>query len=227
MHDPPGELCAAQQWTDRMSHASLAPALPRSISESRTGPGAFVIIVGPDGVGKTTVAARLMGDYPGPASYFHFVPPVFGPLDERPGAAAPHRGKGAPGGSRVLGWVRALRNFARYWIAYVVRVRPAVRRGALVIGDRGAYGYLVQPQALKFYGPATFATALLRALPAPDLVVNLSAPADVIHQRKQELSPGEIRRELDAWAALPTPRLRTFDATEPPSAIVRRILEAL
>jgi thymidylate kinase len=210
-----------------MSHVTLTAPRARPIPASRTGPGAFVIIVGPDGVGKTTVAARLMGDYPGPASYFHFVPPVLGPLDERPEAAAPHRGKGAPGGSRVLGWIRALRNFARYWLAYVLRVRPAVRRGALVVGDRGAYGYLVQPHALKFYGPARFAEALLRALPAPDLVVNLSAPADVIHRRKQELSPGEIRRELEAWAALPTPRLRTFDATEPPGAIARRILEVL
>jgi thymidylate kinase len=218
---------AAQQWTDRMSHATLAPTLAQSISATRTGPGAFVIIVGPDGVGKTTVAARLMGDYPGPASYFHFVPPILGPLDERPGAAAPHRGKGSPGGSRVLGWVRALRNFARYWLAYLVRVRPAVRRGALVIGDRGAYGYLVQPHALKFYGPPSLAKALLRALPAPDLVVNLSAPADVIHRRKQELSPIEIKGELEAWATLPTPRLRTFDATEAPDSIARRILEAL
>jgi thymidylate kinase len=210
-----------------MPQAVLAVPHSRPISAQRRRRGAFVVIVGPDGVGKTTVASTLIRQYGGPASYFHFVPPLFGRFDPQPPNALPHRGKGVPRGSRVVGCLRLFRNFARYWLAYLARVRPALRRGALIVGDRGAYGYLAQPRALKFYGPAALAGALLRVLPPPDLVVNLTAPAQVIHGRKQELSPSDIARELRAWAALPTSRLRTFDATEPPAVIARRILEAL
>lgn len=190
--------------------------------------GALLIIVGPDGVGKTTIARELAAAYGGPTAYFHFVPPVreeMSPLP--PEGAPPHLGKGTPGGSRVLGWLRLARNVARFWVAYLTQVRPALARGTLVVGDRGAYGYLVQPYALKFYGPSALARALLRALPQPDLVVNLTAPPEVIRTRKQELTPEQIVRELREWAHLPVRRLRSFDTTDVPSAIAARILHAL
>lgn len=73
-------------------------------------------------------------------------------------------------------------------LGYLVRIRPAVRQGALVMGDRWAYGYLVQPRALKFYGPVWMARLAVRLLPQPEVVVNLVAPAEVIRSRKAELS---------------------------------------
>ncbi len=123
-----------------MSHVTFAGVTEVSVSQRRNGRGAFVVIVGPDGVGKTTVARTLMDQYGGASFYFHFLPPVLGALESDPeGRAVPHRGKGVPRGSRVLGWLRLLRSFARYWLAYAVRVRPSVLSGALVIGDRGSY----------------------------------------------------------------------------------------
>ena len=95
------------------------------------------------------------------------------------------------------------------------------------MGDRWIYGYLVQPRALRFYGPRWAAEAAIRLVPPPDLVVNLSAPAEVVLARKQELTPEQVAAELTAWAGLRYGRVKTFDATEPPAMIATRILEAL
>lgn len=219
--------------TDLLAHAHVADdgsaieSAPRRRAAPKTR-GALVILVGPDGVGKTTVARALGAAYGGPSGYFHFVPPIAAPLSANPPAApAPHLGKGRPGGSRLLGCVRLIRNVVRFWIAYVIRVRPAMAKGMLVIGDRGMFGYLVQPHALKFYGPSSFARRMLRLLPQPALVVNLAAPPQVVRARKQELTLEQIAGELRDWRELPATRLITFDATATPAEIARRVMREL
>lgn len=190
--------------------------------------GAFVVLVGPDGVGKTAVAHALVEQYDGPTAYFHFIPPVRGRMAARPPttSTAPQKIPGEHG-SRLLGWCRLARNVVRVWLGYLASVRPAVHVGSLVIGDRCVYGYLVRPQALGYYGPRGLASAALRLLPHPDLVANLYAPSEIIRCRKQELTESQIDAELGAWSSLPEPRLKTFAADEPPRAIACRILREL
>ena len=122
-----------------------------------------------------------------------------------------------------MGWVRLAVNFARFWAGHLRRVAPARRRGTLVVGDRWAYGYLAQSYALKYYGPDWLARTAIRFLPQPDLVVNLTAPAEVIRARKQELSIADIRSELRLWGESPSRHLRTYDADSPPIEVASRI----
>ena len=122
-----------------------------------------------------------------------------------------------------MGWVRLAVNFGRFWAGYLRRVAPARRRGTLVVGDRWAYGYLAQSYALKYYGPDWLARTAIRALPQPDLVVNLAAPAEVIHERKQELSIADIRLEMGHWEMLPSKNLLTVDATLSPSTLANML----
>lgn len=181
----------------------------------RAGRGTFIVLVGPDGVGKTTVARAIGSLSPRTVRYFHFRPPLttalilvaqldtsFRPAPKATGVVGP-----------VFGWVRLSVNFVRFWLGYAARVRPALTRGEIVVGDRWAYAYLVQPRAVRFGGPSSLARAFVALLPQPDLVVNLSASPDVIRARKAELSLEEIRRELDEWRRLPARRLHTVDAT--------------
>jgi hypothetical protein len=189
--------------------------------------GGFVILVGPDGVGKTAVARALLAQHLGPAGYFHFLPPIRGPLLRSLGPAPPPPPKAAPGGWLVLGWIRLLRNVARCWLGYFRTVRPALKRSWLIIGDRGMYGYVVQPHALKFQGPEWLARAVMRLLPRPDLIVNLTAPPRVIRERKQELTVSEIERELAGWSSLGVANVQTLDATRLPHDIAGEVLVAL
>jgi len=196
-------------------------------SQLLNGSGRFVVLVGPDGVGKTTVARALLARHSGPSAYFHFLPPLRGPLPHSPGPASPPPPKAAPGGWRLLGWIRLFRNAARCWVGYLRTVRPALKRSWLVIGDRWMYGYIVQPDALRFHGPDVLARAVLRVLPRPHLIVNLAAPPHVIRERKQELTLSQIEQELLAWSSLRVANMQTLDATRPPCDIASDILLAL
>jgi thymidylate kinase len=123
-------------------------------------------------------------------------------------------------GSVVLGWARLLVNLSRFWAGYLLRIRPLLRQNGLVVADRWAYGYLAQPRALRFYGPAWLARGLLRIFPRPSLAVIAKAPPEIIVSRKQELTWEQVSQELAAWDEVISfgPVLRV-DTTEPPEKL--------
>lgn len=186
--------------------------------------GKFLVVVGPDGVGKSTFASAVLRMAGPEGRYFHFRPPLHQLDQEVPAHAAPP--KRIPGGGKLAGWARIVIALIRFWAGYWLAIRPELRRGSVVVGDRWAYGYLVQPLPLGFFGPAWLAEAVIRLLPTPDIVVNLAAPAETIRSRKTELEYDEIISELAAWQLIPAPLL-TLDATWEPERLVVATAEQL
>ncbi len=188
------------------------PGIARRRNAMTKDAGAFIVVVGPDGVGKTTLADALLRARQG--RYFHFRPPFMASTMERvpPHQAAPPTKDPGPA-FPPLGWLRLTRNFVSTWIGYLTAVRPALSTGDLVVADRWLFGYLVQPRPLRYGGPEWLARLAIALLPSPDLVVNLTAPVEVITRRKKELPTTEIIRELEAWERLPVENLVTIDTT--------------
>jgi thymidylate kinase len=123
--------------------------------------------------------------------------------------------------SRLLvGWVR-------FWWAYVTTILPARSRGYLVVGDRWIYGYVVAPESLRYFGPAALARLAVKLAPQPDLVANLVAPLEIVRDRKRELQPDEILRQMTVWESVPARRLFTVEATAKPEAIASRIIQEI
>lgn len=193
--------------------------------------GAFMVIVGPDGAGKTTLARAVAGAYEGPVRYFHFRPPVRDRL--RPGpppvdAPPPDEKIKSPAtGDTVRGWLRLARTVVACYVSYWIRIRPDVRGGALVIGDRWIFGYLTQPESLRYYGPRWLARVAVGVLPAPTLIVNLTAPVQTLLARKQELSAAEICRELSITRQLPARKMVTLSSCRPPDDLAADVLDEL
>ena len=186
-----------------------------------------MVIVGPDGVGKSGLAQALLEIAPGEAGYFHFRPPIRGRLRQSVPTEIQPTTKNRTEPLLLLGWLRLAVAFARFWTGYLLSIRPVLGRGGLVVGDRWAYGYLVQPLALRFGGPPWLASVMIRTLPSPDLVLNLTAPPSEIHRRKQELTIDEIAAELEAWNRIPAARMVRLDALESSRGMAQFVLSEL
>lgn len=189
------------------------------------------MLVGPDGVGKTTLACEV-GRLAAPSSfhYFHFRPKG-GFIEPEPGRVdkvkRPAVQTSTPPVGVVVGWLRVLAAVPRFWWSYLRWIRPAVRCGGLVVGDRWCYGYVANPAALGVPTQTRLAGLAVQLMPKPHLVVNLQAAAPVIADRKPELSEIEIEEELDRYRRLSGVSRLDLDATSPPPDLARQVEHAL
>ncbi|HEC05352.1 MAG TPA: hypothetical protein ENJ12_00740, partial [Thiolapillus brandeum] len=107
--------------------------------------GKFIVLVGPDGTGKTTVAQairEMQGDRYAGIHCFHWRPGLL-PVPGRRTTAADTGQAGAPPRDFKYGTMLSLLRFFYYLtdfvLGYWLEIRPRLRRGELVIGERWYY----------------------------------------------------------------------------------------
>jgi len=174
--------------------------------------GLSVAVVGPDGVGKSTLASRLPEELAGvfwQSRHIHLKPgllPRPGLLLGRPAAdfTAPHSRRPSP---PVLSAARLLYLWADAVLGWLPGVALPRRRSGLVVIERAWRDLEVDPSRYRLDLPTRLVRALGALLPEPDLVLVLAASADAVRERKPELPAAEIVRQVDAW--------RTIAAADP------------
>ena len=185
--------------------------------------GRFVVLLGPDGCGKSSVLAgvarALAPEFAGVEAR-HYRPQArwgAGRAVERPHALPP---RSLVGSALKLGL-----DLARFVAGYVATVRPTVGRGELVLFDRYYHDVLADPRRYRYGGPAWLAERVGRLVPAPDLFVVLDAPAEVLQARKAEVSPAESAAAREAYRALAAalPRARVVDGARPLERVVDEV----
>jgi thymidylate kinase len=199
--------------------------------------GAFVVLVGLDGSGKTTVARGICARIPQSerfrkVCYYHWRPALFAgaelPLPEFRNVPRKEKLQGNFWQS-LLSAARLIKNVVLWKVAYYFRVQRTVNGGGLVLVDRYYYNYYLDPVSVKYYGPGWLLDRLSRYFPQPDAVVVLRAPTDVLLARKQELSAEEIGRQSEVLDRMDfrAQHVLTIDATQPVEGIAKEILEKL
>jgi thymidylate kinase len=136
--------------------------------------GMTVALVGPDGVGKSTLTEGIADRFAFPATRVYM---------------GIHRGAGSDRRSRPLPLPLRI---PRQWLRYL-RGRAATWRGHLVLFDRYAFDARLTA-ARRQSARRRAARAVLARIPDPDLTVLLDAPAQIVHARKPERCLEDLER---------------------------------
>lgn len=203
---------AQKQWlaqTRRQGQQRLVRKLSKQLNVRRP-PAISVAILAPDGAGKSTVVAGIQQS---------FCFPVY----------TTYMGLYQKGERRGLTKVLAKAGFvgrlAIQWQRYLAaRVQQARRK--LVIFDRYSYDALL-PSPKPLSRLQQWRRRLMAyACPAPDLVLLLDAPGELLYARKGEHSAAFLEEQRQGYLKLKSQlrQMVVVDATQNPDAVRRRVI---
>ena len=191
--------------------------------------GLQIVILGPDGCGKSSVAEDLV---PRLAPMFrrirrfHLFPSVLRSDSHSAPVEEPH---GMPPRSTPASIVKIGYWWTLYTVGWLTQLFPGKCRSTLLMFDRYYHDILVDPRRYRFDGPMWLARLIGGLIPGPDLWIVLDAPADVLQTRKQEVSFEESSRQRKAYErfARQCKNAVVIDASLPLDEVVSEALEAV
>ena len=162
-----------------------------------SGPIRTIVIAGPDGTGKSSVVAALLD---GPLHdqevlRIHHRPRLLPGRATSEGSDRPHASRPYPS---WLSFIKVLYLFADHALGWIVRVRPHIRRGGWVLIERGWWDLVVDPARYRLSG-GRGAALFARFLPGREVTIVLTAPPEVVRNRKAELPEAELVRQQRTW----------------------------
>ncbi len=175
--------------------------------------GLFCVVLGPDGVGKSTTIERLQ----------HELQTLFGPCVKqrwRPGLIRkikPDTTNRMPHAKLLRGGATSSVNIVGlafdFVIGYALWAYPKMVRSESIIFDRYFHDLLIDSKRYRYAGPSWLPRLLAPLIPPRDaLFIILDAADEVILSRKQELGEDELKRQRSAY--------RTFAARAKHSVII-------
>ena len=172
-------------------------------------PGLSIVLIGPDGCGKTTLGVELEKRMAGSfyeefAQYLHWKPRL---MKKKAAAANPFGTPCTnPQGQPVRGPVMNVLYFLAHTLeippAWLLRVQPHLFRNRLVLIDRYYYDFMVDPRRYRMSISAKWAWFMYKFIPKPDLVFCLNVPPEVTQARKSEVPLEETVRQRQAYEAV-------------------------
>ena len=183
--------------------------------------GLFVVVMGPDGVGKTTLIEQLIQAIE-PAfcghMRFHWRPMLLRRRQSSRDTTQPHS---LPPHGPWYSACKLLAHILDYSLGYWAVVRPLLARSRLVIFDRYYDDVRIDPIRYRYGGPQLLASILRPLIPQPDVTLILDAPEGVILSRKSEVTLRDLTRlrRLYREHYISGKNAHILDAALPPSQV--------
>ena len=201
----------------------------------------FICFIGPDGSGKSTISQMVIQsiqDVFADVQYFHghfaILPPLSSIHSGSKNKPKKQEARIRNRKGKILGKIPASLMMMYYSLDYILGffwIFICRRKFDFVIFDRYFYDYIIQPIPFTLQSPLY--RFLLALIPKPDIVIFLQSSAEIIYQRKPELSIPELTRQIDICNQVVQnlEMAYTVDNTQPKDIVVqmirRRILEVL
>lgn len=199
--------------------------------------GMDIALLAPDGGGKSTVldALRQYGitSFAG-VERKYIRPGLFKNIGQyKPNAKPEMANNPNPHGRKpdgiIKSWVRFLTYLIDFSVGYYIKVVPLKWQRKLVAFDRYYYDYYVDMYRYHYSLPKWVPRLFAFMIPSPSLTFILFAPANVIYNRKKELTFEETRRQCEAFRNLAEiiPNAVLVDVNRPISIIVEDIVKMI
>jgi thymidylate kinase len=100
--------------------------------------------------------------------------------------------------------------------------------GRVVIFDRYTYDALIPPRGPLVFLKRLYFWVLAHSAPAPQMLVVLDAPGELLFARKGEFSPVRLEEDRLAFLALGNRfRIQVVDAAQPPDAVRAQVTDLI
>ena len=201
--------------------------------------GLFIVLIGPDGCGKTTISTALRNDMKRnfrAVWRFHWRPKLLPKLggsgnnsdsnsqsDNNAPPTPPDKAKY----NQLVSMVRFCYYLTDFVFGYWLVIYPKKARSTFIVGERYFADILVHPVRYGFNLPGWFMRACTAFVPKPDAIVLLSGDAQRIHNRKPELDVTTISEQLKQYSSeiVHWGEHFTADTNQPVDDVIKQIQE--
>lgn len=178
------------------------------ISRAYSPPGKFIVLFGPDGTGKTTIADQLKLDFSSifylGVAHFHFFPKIFktsfikiyvNKFRKKQNLSHWEIKQQKP--LMLLSIIRLIRLVIIFWVSYIFYIYPRILKGQLIVGERWSFDLVYDPGGKEIHLPLWLELLAFSLTPKPKIAFSLGGNSDIISSRKNDIPLSEIENQLN------------------------------
>jgi len=157
--------------------------------------GLFVVILGTDGSGKSTVISHLIDVlYPAfrKTKQYHWKPTIIQKTSNNLPVIEPHS---KPPRNFLLSIIKIVVYTIEYAFGYLIKILPEKIKSTLVVFDRYYYDLLVDQKRFRIKLPKKIIKIVSYLIPKPDLIFYLNTEPSIAFERKNELNIEELEKQ--------------------------------